>query len=168
MNTTKTISLIIAALAVMSIMLLIIQLLMRRIKVRISTGGKFKLSFGVFFCTLFLTTTIIASKAINLFAEAIDNIYKINSQNFIGQTARIGALFIGLSAVWFIVWYFIVNVLSISITGKRNEEKEIESDNYSYFLIKGALHIGFNVCLLPIFEIILRSFMVSIQLPFYH
>ncbi len=168
MNNSKTIILTIAALVALAIMLLIIKFLMRKFKNKGQLEGKFKLSLGVWFATMFLAASIIALKAISIFTIAIDNIYKTNSSNLIRESAKAGALLIGLSAVWFIIWYFIVGILSITITGKRIEEKEIEADNYSYFIIRGSLLIGFTLCLMPIFEIILRKFIPSVEIPFYH
>ena len=168
MNTSKTLLLTIAALVVLLIMLLAIQLLLRNIKNKNTKDGKFKLSFGILFTTLFLAASINASKTINLFAEAIDNIYKTNAQSIVGASAKTGSLFIGVTALWFISWYFIVNMVAVTITGKRSAEKEMDADNYSFFLIRGILLIGFTLCLLPILEIVLRSFMPSVQLPFFH
>lgn len=165
---TKLIILIIAALAGISVMIFIIQFMIRKIRNRISAEGKFKISFGILFTTLFLTAAIIASKTIILFAEALDNINKISPEKLIGESTKTGLLFIGLTALWFIIWYYTIKTLSVYVTGKRSDEKEFDSDNYSYFLIKGVMLIGFNLCLLPVFEIIVRAFMPGIQLPFYH
>jgi hypothetical protein len=99
---------------------------------------------------------------------ALDNIYKNILDNLYGQLIETTSLFIGLSAVWFLILYFISNLLSVTIVGKRKNMNEIESDNVSYFLIKGILIIGFVFCLSPVFEIILRRFIPSIEIPFYH
>ena len=45
---------------------------------------------------------------------------------------------------------------------------EMESDNYSYFLIKGILLIGLILSFMPVYEIILSAFIPSVQIPFYH
>ena len=103
-----------------------------------------------------------------LLSEAIDNIYKMNATNAFIETSKTASLFIGLSAVWFLICYFIANLLSTVITGNRNAVNEMEADSYAYFLIKGALVIGFILCLSPIFETLLRAFMPNVQLPFYH
>jgi hypothetical protein len=165
---TKLIILLIASLAALSVMIFIIQFLIRRIRNKIATEGKLNISFGILFTTLFLTAAIIASKSIILFAEAVDNINKISPEKLIGESAKTGLLFIGLTATWFIIWYFTIKILSVYVTGKRNDEKEFESDNYPYFLIRGVMMIGFHLCLLPVFEIIIRAFMPNIQIPFYH
>ena len=165
---TKLIILVIAALTVLALMIFIIKFLIGRIKSNISADGKFNVSFGILFTTLFLTAAIIASKSIILFAEAIDNITKISPEKLIGESTKTGLLFIGLTVFWFVFSYSIIKILSIYVTGKRNDEKEFISDNFSYFLVRGAMLIGFNLCLLSVFELIIRIFMPSIQMPFYH
>ena len=168
MNTSKTIALTIAGLIAIAIVLLIIQLLLKKLKQKSELNSKLKLSYGIWFATLFIAAVLVTVKSITVLSEAIDNIYKMNSTNAIIETTKAASLFIGLSAVWFLVWYFIANLLSILITGNRNEVNEMEADNYAYFLIKGVLIIGFILCLSPIFETLLRAFMPSVQLPFYH
>ncbi len=168
MNTSKTITLTVSAIIAIAIMLLIIQLLLRKLKAKSEQEGRLKNSYGVWFATLFIAASITTGKAINMLSEAIDNIYKSFATNIIGEVAKTASLFIGLSAVWLIIWYFVANLLSVTIVGKRSDQYEIEIDNVSYFLIKGVLLIGFIFCLLPIFEILLRSFMPNVQIPFYH
>lgn len=168
MNTSKTVTLTIAGIVAIVIILLIIQLLLRKLKKKSEQEGRIKNSYGVWFATLFAAATITMGRTITILNEAIDNIYKTISTNIIGEVAKTASLFIGLSAVWFIVWYFVSNFLSVTILGNRKDQNEIEADNVSYFLIKGVLIIGFILCLLPVFEIILRTFMPNVQIPFYH
>ncbi|MBK7735019.1 MAG: hypothetical protein IPI36_07175 [Chitinophagaceae bacterium] len=84
-------------------------------------------------CHTIHSASITSGKAINVLSEAIDNIYKNVANNIIGEVAKTASLFIGLSAVWFIIWYFVANLLSVIIVGKRNDQNEIEADNVSYF-----------------------------------
>lgn len=168
MNTSKTAILTIAVLISLAILILILQLFSRRPKSKNSEDGKLKLSYGLWFATLFLSGSLIMAKVIAVFSETIANVYKINPSNRIFESFKMGSLFIGLGIAWLLLWYFIVNILSIIVMGKRNEMKEIETDNYAYFLVRGVLLIGFTICLLPVFEIIIRAFMPSVQIPFYH
>jgi hypothetical protein len=168
MNTSKTFILTIAVLIALAILIMILQLLFRKVKNKNSEEGKLKLSYGVWFATLFLSGSLIMAKVISIFSETIDNIYKISTANNLLESFKMGSLFIGLGIVWLLLWYFIVNILSILVVGKRNEVKEIETDNFSYFIVRGILLIGFTVCLLPVFENILRAFMPNVQIPFYH
>ena len=168
MNTSKTIALTISAIITIAIMLFIIQLLLRKLKPKSEQEGRLKTSYGVWFTCLFIGASIVTGETINLLSIALDNIYKNISNNIFGQLVKTGSLFIGLSALWFLLWYFISNLLSVTIVGKRKNENELEANNVSYFLIKGILIIGFIFCLSSVFEIILRSLIPSIEIPFYH
>lgn len=168
MNTTKTIILCIAAFIALTIIILIIQVLFRKVKNKNTEDGRIKLSIGIWFASLFLSGSFITVKAIYIFSEAVDNIFKINPAKAVFESFKTGSLFIGLSIVYFLFLYLMVNTLSILIIEKRNDTNEINNNNYSYFLIKGILLIGFTICILPVFEIILRALIPSIQIPFYH
>jgi hypothetical protein len=167
MNTIKTLILSSTVLIALAILTLTLQFLTRK-QAKVSSEGKIKPSFGIWFGGLFLSGTLILQKAIFLFNEAIDNIYKIGAPNNAFAIFKTGSLFIGLGIMWMVIWYFITNILSIIIMGMRNEKKEMENDNSGYFLVKGFLLMGFTICLLPVFEIIIRNFIPTIQLPFYH
>lgn len=168
MNTSKTVALTIVGIVAFVIMLLVIQLLLRKLKAKSEQEGRLKKSYGVWFVTVFTAASITMGRTITILGEAIDNIYKNISTNIFGEVAKTASLFIGLSALWFLAWYFVANLLSVSILGNRKDQNEIEANNVSYFLIKGVLIIGFIFCLLPVFEIILRTFMPNVQIPFYH
>ena len=168
MNTSKTVTLTIFGIVAIVIILLMIQLLLRKLKMKSDQEGRLKNSYGVWFATLFIAATIIMGRTISILGEAFDNIYKNVSTNIMGEVAKTASLFIGLSAFWFVVWYFVANLLSVTILGNRKDQNEIEADNVSYFLIKGILIIGFILCLLPVFEIMLRTFMPNVQIPFFH
>ncbi|MBS1750379.1 MAG: hypothetical protein JST63_10785 [Bacteroidetes bacterium] len=168
MNTSKTVILTIAILIALVILIMTIQLLSRKTKNKNSEDGKLKLSYGIWFITFFLSGSLVMSKVVFVLNESIDNIYKTIPTKSLFESFKMGSLFIGLGIVWLLLWYFILNILSVLIMGKRNYVKEIETNNYSYFLVKGIILIGFTICLLPVFEIILREFMPNIQIPFYH
>ena len=104
MNTSKTIALIIAGLVTIAIVLLIIQLLLKKLKQKSELNGKLKLSYGIWFATLFIAAVLVTVKTITVLSEAIDNIYKMNAANAIVETSKAASLFIGVSAVWFLVW----------------------------------------------------------------
>lgn len=165
---SKTITLTISAIIAVAIMLFIIQLLLRKLKPNSEFESKLKISYVAWFSSLFIAASIVTEETIKLLSMALDNIYKNILDNLYGQLIETTSLFIGLSAVWFLILYFISNLLSVTIVGKRKNMNEIESDNVSYFLIKGILIIGFVFCLSPVFEIILRRFIPSIEIPFYH
>ena len=79
----------------------------------------------------------------------------------------ISVLFVGLTNTWLIIWYFITKALSLLFTGKRNDVNEIENNNYVYFILKGVVFIGFVYSLMPVYEIVLRTFFPNIEIPYY-
>jgi hypothetical protein len=168
MNISKSITLTIIGIIAFVIMLLLIQILLMKLKQKSQKDGRYNNAFGIWFTTLFFAASILMNKTITILSEAIDNIYKNVSGNIFSEIAKTASLFIGLSALWFSMWYFIANLMSASIFNVRKDIHEIENNNLSYFLIKGILVIGFTLCLLPVFEIILRTFVPNVQIPFYH
>ena len=168
MNASKTITLAIAGLLAVAFSLFLVQLIVRKVKSRSEDDGKLKLSYGIWFSTLLLAISLVQAKTMEVLGEAIDQIYKIDNAIVQKESAKSIALFIGLGAAWFILWLFISNLLAVVFVGKRKALKELEGDNWSYFLIKGVMTIGFIICLQPVFESLLRTFMPSIGLPFYH
>lgn len=168
MNTSKTIALTISAIIAVAIMLFIIQLLLRKLKPKSEQEDKLNTSYGIWFSSLFIGASIVIGEAISLLSIALDNIYKNTSQNLLIEIVKTTSLFIGISVLWFLLWYFMSNLLSVTIVGKRKSQNEVEVNNISYFLIKGILIIGFIFCLSSVFEIILRNLIPSIQIPFYH
>lgn len=100
-------------------------------------------------------------------SEYIDTVYKTNSANHLAEIAKTSVLFIGLTNVWLILWYFITQAFSLLIAGKRTDVNEIENNHYTYFLMKGIVFIGFIYCLMPVFEMLLRTFLPTIEIPYY-
>ena len=62
MNTSKTIALTIAGLIAIAIVLLIIQLLLKKLKQKSQLDGTLKLSYGIWFTTLFIAGIFITQK----------------------------------------------------------------------------------------------------------
>jgi len=168
MGASKSIVLSLAVLVALATTIMLIKVLLRKAKNKNSEDGRIKLSFGIWSTTLFLSCSLIITKAISLLSMAVDNIYKIAPAKIIPESFKEGSLFIGLSLTWLLLWYYIVNILSVLVTGKRSEAREVDTDNYVFFLISGILLIGFIICLLPAFEIILRVFIPSVDMSFYH
>lgn len=168
MSISRSITLTTISIIALVVILLVLQLILYKVKRKGDDQGKLKSSYGVWFVSLFVAGVINMVKAFTVLSEAIDIIYKTNLTNKVWEVAKTASLFIGLSAMWFLIWLYVSNLLSIPILGKRKDQNEIDVNNVSYFLIKGILIIGFIVCLIPAFETILRNFMPSVQLPFYH
>lgn len=168
MNTTKAITLTIVGIIAIAIMLSIIQVLLRKVKLQAEAEFKIKPAYGIWFVSLLIAASLIGAKAITFLGEAVDNIYKMGSQNLGAEIAKIASLYIGLSVVWFLLWYFVSRVFSIIILGLRKEQEEMSLNNIYYFLVRGVLINMFIFCLSPILDVIFRLVMPNIQLPFYH
>ena len=168
MNSSKLIIPALATIVAIMILLFILKVLSRKTNIKNTETGHYKSSFTVWFATLFLSGAIILYKAMNILGECIDIHYKNNPLNALMESIKSGSLYVGLSISWFLLWYYVSNTLSSLSFGKRSLIKEIESDNFNYFLIRGLILIGLIVCLIPLFDIIGRNFMPSVPTPFYH
>jgi len=168
MEPTKAIILSIATLLALAIIIMFMQFLSRKAKNRNQEDGKMKLSFSLWFISFFFSGSLIVTKTITVYAEAVDYLLKIYPTKSWFESFKSGSLFIGLAIGWLLLWYFVSNRLSAFITGKRNPVHEVEANNYTFFLVRGILLIGITICLLPTFEIVVRAFVPGVQLPFYH
>lgn len=168
MNIEKNFTLTIIGIVAIAISITIIQFLLRKEKKKSEIEGKIKISFGIWLASILLGATIINLKTITILNEALDYIYKVNANELTIEIAKISSIFIGISAIWLIIWFFIVKVFAVIFVGKRSDENEMENDNYVYFIIKGIMLICFLLGLLPILENLLKAFLPNIEIPFYH
>lgn len=166
MDTTKLITLTIIGIASIGISLTVTQLFLRSAKRKSETDGKINLSYALSFTTWVIVFSFLNLKSITILSEYIDLINKTNSESSIFEIFKTSVLFIGLSNVWLIIWYFIAKGFTLIFVGKRNNIKEIENDNFPYFILRGMLNLSFIYCLMPVFEVLLRTFF-PIEVPFY-
>lgn len=167
MDISKSIALIVIGVVGVLIVILEIQLILRRFK-KTDEDGRLNISYGVWFTFLIIAALTIMLHTTAILNEAVDIIYKNESSSKIKDVAKTSTLLIGFSALWFFVCFFISGYLSTVFVGKRSDQNEINTNNISYFLIKGSLLTSLILCLTTAFEKILRSFIPSIQIPFYH
>ena len=167
MSTIKIMILSVAALIMLSMVLFMTQFLLCRVKAEPEdkTPG---LATGIWFITLFVSGVLLINRTIVVFAEAIDTIYKTNPTDALLNIFKTGSLLTGITILWLLIWYFLSNSLSIAVTQKKNARQEAEAGNYVFFIIRGIISIGFLACLLPAFELILRTFIPNIDITFYH
>ena len=168
MNTSKTIALTLSALVAVSVMLLLIQLLTGKLKQIAIQDGRFRNAYGVWVGVLLGGAALNVYGTMHILKEAIDSIYKTGPANTTGEVIKTTSIFIGFSAGWFLGWYFIARVLSITMLGKRKDSAEMELNNVSFFLIKGTVLVALILCLSTAFEGLLRLFMPDVATPFYH
>ena len=167
MDTTKIITLTIIGIIAMAISLTVTQLFLRKAKSKSENEGKINLAYGILFLGWLISFSLLNVKSISIMSEYIDTIFKTNSANHLADITKTSVLFVGLTNVWLILWYFITQAFSLLIGGKRTDINEVENNHYTYFLMKGIVFIGFIYCLMPVFEILLRTFLPNIEIPYY-
>lgn len=167
MDTTKIITLTVIGIIAMAISLTVTQLFLRKAKTKSENEGKINLAYGIFFLGWVITFSLLNVKSISVMGEYIDIVYKTNSANHLTDITKTSVLFIGLTNVWLILWYFITQAFSLLIAGKRTDVNEIENNHYSYFMMISIVFIGFIYCLMPVFEMLLRTFLPNIEIPYY-
>lgn len=168
MDTTKIITLTIIGIVAMAISLTVTQLILRKEKSKSENEGKIRLAYGILFFTWVVVFSLLNFKSLSILNEYIDTVFKANENNSMVAILKTSVIFIGLTNVWLILWHFITKVFTVLFAGNRNETNEIENNHYTLFLMKGILFIGFIYCLMPVFEMLLRTFLPTIQTPFYH
>lgn len=167
MDITKTITLTSVSIIAFAISLTVTQLLIRKEKTKSESEGKILLAYGILFSSWVICFSLLNFKTLSVLNEFADTIYKVNTANPLTEIAKTSVLFIGLTNTWLIIWYYTTKALSVLFSGKRNEVNEIESNNYVYFVLKGIVFIGFVYSLMPVFEVVLRTFFPNIEIPYY-
>jgi hypothetical protein len=145
----------------------LMQLLIRREKAKSEVEGKIVMAYGLLFSSWVIGFSLLNFKTISILYEFADTIYKVNTSDPLTELIKTAILFLGLANFWVIIWYYITKALMVLFTGKRNYVKEIENNNYVYFLLKGIVFVGLVYSLMPIFEIVLRVFFPNLEVPFY-
>jgi len=168
MNTTSEILLIICCIITIAMGIFIVQILLRKLRLKSESETKIKISYGIWIMSLFVAYCINTAKTIEILNEAYDTIMKVNQSDALSKILQTSSVFIGLNILWFIIWYSLSNVLSTILIGKRNIIKEMEQDNISYFLIRGVILVGVIISFLILYESILRVFLPNIKVPFYY
>ena len=130
--------------------------------------GKIKVSYGIWLLMLIIAFSINTSKTISVLNEAMDALTKSVQNNLYIEIFKISSIFVVLNLIWMVIWYFVSNVLSVITIGKRKITKEMDADSVSYFLIRGILFISIIFSFLPVFETLIRYFIPSFGVPFYH
>lgn len=167
MDTTKIITLTVIGIIAIAISLTITQLFLRKAKSKLENEEKINLAYGILFLGWVISFSLLNVKSISIMSEYVDTLYKTNSANHLADISKTSVLFIGLTNFWLILWYLITKAFSILIAGKRTDVNEIENNHYTYFLMKGIVFIGFVYCLMPVFEMLLRTFLPTIEIPYY-
>lgn len=168
MNTLKLFTLPITILVSFILLLLIIHLVLKPFKARLDEEGKLKLSYGIWFASLFLSGANIITSIIRVGQEAADNIYKMQPKQMLVILIKSISSVVGLGFLWLLIWFFAVKFLTRIIVFKGNDEQEMSANNYGYFIVKGVILLGVVFSLSSILELVLRIAVPTIEIPFYH
>lgn len=168
MNSLKLITISCTIVISFILLLLITYILTKSFKSKINSDGKLKISFGIWYGAIFLSGADIISNLINLVSEIIDNLIKIQPSKFYVELAKAISLTMGVSFIWFLLWFFVVKFLTKIIPLKLDENEEMEDDNFSYFIIKGIMLLSIIFSLSSVLSLFLRTLIPNVEIPFYH
>lgn len=167
MDTTKIITVTIIGIIAIAVSLTLIQIFLQRLKKKSELEGKINIAFAICFISWIVAYSLINFKAFLVINEFVDTIYNLKPENVGVDIIKTSVLIIGLTNLWGVLCYYISKTFSLIFLGKRKDLNEVEINHYSYFIIKGSIYISFIYCLMPVFEILLRWFIPSIEIPFY-
>jgi hypothetical protein len=168
MDTTKSITLLTFGIIAIAISMLIIKWITNKLKSKSNVDHTLNISLNIWIGFLVLAYFIILGKSLVLLNEGIDNILNSAKTNILWKIVQTSSVFWGLTLVWFFVWYFISGYLTLLLLNTKSDSIEADRDNWSYFLTRGIILVGAVFVITPVFEILLRIFIPSIEIPFYH
>jgi hypothetical protein len=168
MNSLKLISISYFIVISFTLLLSISYLFIKKFKSIFNNDGKLKLSFGIWYGAIFLAGSNVISCLLNVVFEVVDNLIKIGPNKIYLESIKTISLIMGVGFFWFILWFMVVKFLSKLTYLKTNDIEEMEDDNFSYFIIKGAILLGIIFSLSSLLSLIIRALVPTIEVPFYH
>lgn len=167
MEIKNTIEIGIIGIIAFAISLTIIELLNKKSKAKAIKDGAFPVAYGIWYSALVISSSLLIFKTLTISYTAIETISGMSIEKPYENTFKITVILWGINFCWFLTGVFLNKIFSNIFLGKRTNKFEIENNNYVYFLMRGVLLIGFIYILLPVFELTLRFFLPSIDVPFY-
>lgn len=165
MNTSNLIITTIVGIVTIALFVLVIQLISK--KINYEGEGKLKMAFAVWVGFLTFSFALLLSNCLMATSNAIEVILgQPKSENTLQIIEKI-ALFVGFTFMWFFIVYFIIQFITAILLGKRNDNIEIDRNNYGYYIIKGIFFLTLTFSLLSVFENFLRLFSPIVNTPFY-
>lgn len=167
MESNMIIQISIITIASLAISLTLTQLILRKARQRSAIEGRTLLSYAILFFSWVIVFTMINVRSLQVINEYLDNIYKTKTPASLADIVRTTIIFVGLANVWLIVCHLMSRTFSMVIMGQRDRVVEMDNDNYAFFLMNGALFVSVAYCLMPVFEMIVRLFFPTIEIPYY-
>ena len=166
MNTSNLIITTIVGIVAIALFVLGIQFLSK--KINYEEEGKLKTAFVVWTGFMIAGFAMFLSSSIKAISNALEILTEANSDDSTLLVIEKIAIFTGFTFVGFAMIYFITQFVTAIIFGKRTNNIEIERDNYTYFIFKGALLLALTFSPWNVFENVLRLFSPVVDTPFYH
>lgn len=159
----------IVAIVAISLMLMAIQFLAKKIKIKPEMGDKSNISYSIWFGSLLTSFILFLKVALEFVENAIELLIadRTIDNTFIAVMEKI-AIFIGFTFLSTFLAYYIVNTILKYSIGNRTDCIEMDKNNHGYYIIKGIALLSLVFSLLTVFEHFLRWFAPSIETPFYH
>lgn len=169
MNKQSLFFAVIVAIVAFVIMLLAIQYLTKRMKIKSYFNERINISFSVWVVSLLIAFFIFLKIALEHVESAIEILIQIEQidNTFFAVMEKI-SIFTGFAFLFTFLSLYLVDKSLQFILGKRLDSVEIEKENVGYFLIKGISLVLFVYSLTTIFEHFLKWFMPIVESPFYH
>ena len=159
----------IVAVVATSLMIILIQFLAKRLKIKSESEQKITMSYSIWNISILISFFLLLKVSLELIENSIEIIiYSKTIENAFMAVMQKTVLFSGFTFFFTFLSYFIIDKITQLPFGNRIDSIEIEKENIGYFLIKGVLQIVFTFSLLSVFEHFLRWFMPSVETPFYH
>jgi len=139
MEQTKFTLLLSYAVIATALSITVINLLIRGLRRQMLKKNVVPPSFGIWYSLLLLTLSVLSYTAFHQFNLALDVLLLRNPDQFWLECIKTASLYLGISYMVFVIWFYAIGLLNGIILGNRKDLPEIESNNYSYVLIKGVL-----------------------------
>lgn len=157
------------------LLIVIVHLLNRRFIGIKDELNKESTTYGIWYAGTIISAGLIFWQSITVSKETIENVYQ---QSLIIQNTKAelpfwiamksAILLLGVSALWFILWYYITIASTKLIVGNKDDREEMLAFNTNYFLVRAGLQISFSLIFLPFLLFILRGFLPQTSVTFYH
>ncbi|MXV50340.1 hypothetical protein GS399_05095 [Pedobacter sp. HMF7647] len=147
---------------------LIWGLLWKRFKSKNAADGNLNPAYVTWFSGLFVAGLIVLSDVMKAVQEASDNLLKLDADGLKMNTAKTILVIEAVALCWFIVLYLVVESVFRLLFRKVDEHVQMQEEMVSYFLFKGFFVVGVVYSFSVVLQTVLRLFIPSVDLPFFH
>lgn len=150
------------------ILFLLLQFLTKKLKFKTENENKLSTSYTIWFTSILLSFFILLKPALEQIENAIETIIfsKTIENTFLEVMEKI-ILNIGFTFIITFVLYLLVNLIFKISNGTKNDNIEMENNNFNYFLIKGTCLLLLTFALSTVFNHFLQWFAPTVDTIFY-